>query len=36
MTFVAMITRARFFRALIHVPSTASDSPPEFPGTQRE
>ena len=36
MTFVAMITECRFLRAVIHVPSAVSDSPPELPGAQRE
>ena len=35
-TLVAMMTARRLPRAFIHLPSTSSDSPPVWPGTQRE
>jgi hypothetical protein len=36
MTLVAMSTLWRFFRAVIHIPSAFSDSPPLLPGAQLE
>src|SRR5262245_17749702 len=36
MTLVAMITWCRLLRAVIHIPSTVSDSPPELRGAHRE